>query len=309
MDTVPKPALQLALLGPFELSGPDGTIELTSKKLAALLAFLACTAPQAHSRDKLMTLLWGSRFEAQARQNLRQALTRLRRILGEDALVTAGEAVSLRRHAIACDVTSFEALLADGSREALGRAIGFYRGSLLADLSIPEEAWTEWLGVQRQRLEGLALDAMVKLAEHELQAGNHEQALRAANLATEVSGLREDAHRLVMRALAAGGRKADAIKHYERLVALLKRELDVEPDATTLSLAARLRKPQATKTRPEAGSGTEPEASAVPDGGMMTLKLPDRPSIAVLPFANMSGDPEQEYFADGMVDDILMACS
>ncbi len=37
--------------------------------------------------------------------------------------------------------------------------------------------------------------------------------------------------------------------------------------------------------------------------------LPDRPSIAVLPFANMSGDPEQEYFADGMVDDLLMALS
>ena len=39
------------------------------------------------------------------------------------------------------------------------------------------------------------------------------------------------------------------------------------------------------------------------------LPLPDRPSIAVLPFANMSADPEQEYFADGMVDDILMALS
>jgi adenylate cyclase len=39
------------------------------------------------------------------------------------------------------------------------------------------------------------------------------------------------------------------------------------------------------------------------------LPLPDRPSIAVLPFANMSGDPEQEDFADGMVDDILMALS
>jgi adenylate cyclase len=37
--------------------------------------------------------------------------------------------------------------------------------------------------------------------------------------------------------------------------------------------------------------------------------LPDKPSIAVLPFANMSGDPEQEYFADGMVDDLLMALS
>jgi adenylate cyclase len=39
------------------------------------------------------------------------------------------------------------------------------------------------------------------------------------------------------------------------------------------------------------------------------LPLPDKPSIAVLPFANMSGDPEQEYFADGMVEDIITALS
>lgn len=39
------------------------------------------------------------------------------------------------------------------------------------------------------------------------------------------------------------------------------------------------------------------------------LTLPDKPSIAVLPFQNMSGDPEQEYFADGMVEDIIAALS
>jgi TolB-like protein/class 3 adenylate cyclase len=50
-----------------------------------------------------------------------------------------------------------------------------------------------------------------------------------------------------------------------------------------------------------ATSGTRPTAPALP--------LPDKPSIAVLPFANMSGDPEQEYFADGMVDEIITALS
>ena len=39
------------------------------------------------------------------------------------------------------------------------------------------------------------------------------------------------------------------------------------------------------------------------------LALPDKPSIAVLPFENMSGDPEQEYFADGMVEDIITGLS
>jgi adenylate cyclase len=49
------------------------------------------------------------------------------------------------------------------------------------------------------------------------------------------------------------------------------------------------------------GAPKNPSAAALP--------LPDKPSIAVLPFANMSGDPEQEYFADGMVEEIITALS
>jgi TolB-like protein/class 3 adenylate cyclase/Tfp pilus assembly protein PilF len=51
-------------------------------------------------------------------------------------------------------------------------------------------------------------------------------------------------------------------------------------------------------------AATSPSAPATP-----VLPLPDKPSIAVLPFANMSGDPEQEYFADGMVEEIITALS
>jgi TolB-like protein/Tfp pilus assembly protein PilF len=50
--------------------------------------------------------------------------------------------------------------------------------------------------------------------------------------------------------------------------------------------------------------GEDGQAKAPP-----TLALPDRPSIAVLPFQNMSGDPEQDYFADGIVEDIITALS
>jgi TolB-like protein/class 3 adenylate cyclase len=50
-------------------------------------------------------------------------------------------------------------------------------------------------------------------------------------------------------------------------------------------------------------------AVAAPTNASVPLVLPDKPSIAVLPFQNMSGDPEQEYFADGMVEDIITALS
>ena len=78
------------LLGRFDLSGSDGSVELSNKKLAGLLAHLACTAPVPQPREKLATLLWGSHFDTQARQNLRQALFRLRQTLGQDLLVGDG---------------------------------------------------------------------------------------------------------------------------------------------------------------------------------------------------------------------------
>src|SRR5215475_13134869 len=99
----PQPKFKLRLFGRFDLSGPEGPIALPNKKLAALLAYLACSAPEPQSREKLATLLWGSHFEAQARQNLRQALFRLRRALGHDALIADGDEISLAPAVVDCD--------------------------------------------------------------------------------------------------------------------------------------------------------------------------------------------------------------
>jgi TolB-like protein/class 3 adenylate cyclase len=52
-----------------------------------------------------------------------------------------------------------------------------------------------------------------------------------------------------------------------------------------------------------------PATAAPPHATDVLLTLPDKPSIAVLPFQNMSGDPEQEYFVDGLVEDIITALS
>ena len=52
-----------------------------------------------------------------------------------------------------------------------------------------------------------------------------------------------------------------------------------------------------------------PNGAPVPPTTPTSLALPDKPSIAVLPFQNMSGDPEQEYFVDGLVEDIITALS
>ena len=70
------------------------------------------------------------------------------------------------------------------------------------------------------------------------------------------------------------------------------------------SLAARTIATLPEQVRPPSVSSAKPKAAEP-----KLLALPDKPSIAVLPFQNMSGDPEQEYFADGMVEDIISGLS
>jgi Adenylate and Guanylate cyclase catalytic domain len=75
----------------------------------------------------------------------------------------------------------------------------------------------------------------------------------------------------------------------------------VQPTLTLPPPSARA--PSLSRIAGEGGERSEPG-----EGGSV-LALPDKPSIAVLPLANVSGDPEQEYFADGMVEEIITALS
>src|SRR5262245_44835769 len=138
IDRLPGAKFSLSLLGRVQLEGPDGPVDLPNKKLAGLLAYLACMAPEPQSRERLSTLLWGSHFDAQAKQNLRQALFRLRKVLGTEALQSDGEVVSLGAGAINCDVTKFEALIRDGSRDALSEAADLYHGRFIDDVAVAE---------------------------------------------------------------------------------------------------------------------------------------------------------------------------
>src|SRR5262249_48925198 len=90
---------------------------------------------------------------------------------------------------------------------------------------------------------------------------------------------------------------------------------DIEPGATTNSLHRDARKQRdgpgdGGVARPgplEDGQGVEISLAVSPH--TLERPLPDKPSIAVMPFTNLSMDPEQEYFADGIVEDIITALS
>ena len=110
--------LKLTLLGGFQAQLDAGAaLVLPTRKTQALLAYLALPLGQAHPREKLATLLWGDMPDAQARGNLRHALSRIRKALPKSArpgMVLDGPSVALDPSVVDVDVVRFEQLVADG---------------------------------------------------------------------------------------------------------------------------------------------------------------------------------------------------
>jgi len=280
--------LRLKLFGQFEIVGADPPIALSSHKLSAMLAYLAM-AEKPVPRDQLATLLWGNHFDEQARQNVRQALARLRKVIGKEVLVSSDETVQLNPTMIGSDARDVEGLIRSDTPEGLESATKQLGLEFLASTDIREPVFEEWLFGMRRRFQKLLADTLVRLARSELGLSRADEGLRHAEACISRDYFREDAHRLAMQALAALGRRSEAVRRYLELTQRLKLELGTLPEAETVQLVDQLR---------NYGSLDAPIVSQS-----------KKPSIAVLPFANLSNDPEQEYFADGVVEEIITALS
>ncbi|BCG77178.1 BTAD domain-containing putative transcriptional regulator [Mesorhizobium sp. 113-3-3] len=275
---------RLDLLGGFRLTSHDGeTLEVRAKKNRALLGVLAVAPNQEATRHKLAALLWSDRGEEQARDSLRQALAAIRKDftgLGADALALVGDRVALNPKLFTIDVTEFEAASASRDIAELRRAAALYAGPFLDGLSTFDNAFEDWLREVRADLSLRAIDAFQLLAESE--SGIERVAICERLVALDP--LREPSHVALMRAHIALGQAALAIKQYETCKLLLKRELDLEP-GEELRL---LRRSMDETPRPQTGGASS-----------------RGPAVAVLAFENMSSDPNQEYFSDGVTEDII----
>jgi TolB-like protein len=288
---------ELTLLGPFALRLANGAaVDLPGQKDRALLAILALSAGATHPRDKLAGLLWGDRGEAQARDSLKHGLNKLRQSLAgvtPAPLVADRQSVRLDSAGLAIDVARFEALLRDGAPAALEAASALYTGDLLDGLSIRDSGFEEWLAVERRRLRRLLEEVLLKLLNPALAPATRE---RAAHRLLSLDPLREAAVRTLMQAQASRGEGAQAVKLFETLRDRLHAELGVKPEAETAQLHAAIQQGKIAR-------------AVAPPPAVEAPALPAKPSIAVLPFENLSGDPAQDYFADGMVEEIITALS
>jgi TolB-like protein/Tfp pilus assembly protein PilF len=297
--------LTIRLLGGFEArldAGPPASFP--TRKARALLAYLAARPSRAHSRDEIAELLWGARADEQARGSLRRTLSDLRKALPIDNgewLISEGDTIKLDGDSIDVDVAQFERL-AGGEASTLEQAAELYQGEFLAGFGLDEQAFEEWLRTERERLRQLALKMLTRLLAHHAAGNALEPAIRTGTRLLALDPANEPAHRTLIQLYARQGRRSEALRQYRSCCEALMRELGVGPDAATEALHRDLQQP-ATTADEVARSADMEEAPEIPPPPT------DKPSIAVLPFANLSGDPEQEYFADGLVEDIIGALS
>ncbi len=297
--------LHIALFDGLKIAGDGITARtLMTRKTRALGAYLALRGDGGQSREKLAELFWSNSTEEQARANLRQSLSSLRKALnsgGDAYLATDSDQISLAGPGIELDVAMFEKLVAEATPEALKRAAELYKGDLLDGFSLKEDPFEAWARAERERLRHLASDMFTKLIAHCDEVGDTERCVETAARLLTLDPLRESAHRIMMRAYAAQGRQTLALKQFETCRDILKRELGVEPEPETIALYREIRQQRVAAADDKFDSLLEHTFKNPP--------LPDGPSVAVLPFENKSGDLDQSYFADGLTENVISGLS
>jgi DNA-binding SARP family transcriptional activator len=224
-----------AFVGEDRLPGLQGRV---------VFAMLAAEHTRAVSREELEEELWDDSPPTAPKAAIRALVSKLRTTLVDagfdgDPVASAFGAYQMRLppdvwvdlETAADAIHRAEPALRDGS---LRDAVGFGRAAAtISTRPLLTGADGPWVARRREQLRDIRLRALDCLAEAWLLHGDAAQAARDAELAVTLDPFREPSHRLLMRALAAEGNRAGALRAYERLRSTLADELGADPSAET----------------------------------------------------------------------------
>jgi YVTN family beta-propeller protein len=238
--------MEYRVLGPLEVRDGEESLPLAGAKQRALLALLLVHANRVLSRDRLIDELWGGDPPETAVQSLQVYVSRLRKLLPADTLLTRAPGYLLEVGPNELDLQQFERLLADG-REALSQgdagrasdllreALALWRGPALAEFVFEPFAQAE-IG----RLEDLRLAAVEERIEADLALGRHADLIGELEALIADNPYRERLRGQLMLALYRSGRQAEALEAYQQARHALVDELGIEPSADLQQLEKRI---------------------------------------------------------------------
>jgi WD40 repeat protein/DNA-binding SARP family transcriptional activator len=223
------------ILGPLEVAQDGRSLGLGGAQQRALLVVLLIHRGEVVSTDRLIDELWGEQAPSSAVKVVQGYVSQLRKVLGEDVIVTRGHGYLLAVGSEQVDVGRFEALAAGGrsalaagdataAGQRLGEGLALWRGEPLADFAHEPFARGEIARLGQARLAALEdrIDAQLALGEHVRLVGELEVLVRGDPLRERVIGQ-------LMVALYRSGRQADALSVYRQTSELLREELGLEP--------------------------------------------------------------------------------
>jgi len=228
--------VEFRILGPLEVVGEAGELELGGKKQRELLALLLLHANQVVPAWRLIDLVWDDDRPADSAKALQVLVSRLRRALAsEDVLQTRPGGYLLEVDPQTFDLARFEERAANGrrllaagdaagARRALADALALWRGPPLADLASEPFARPE-----TTRLEELHLDATEDRIDADLMLGAHAQVVGELETLVTRNPVRERLRAQQMLALYRCGRQAEALQAYRDARRALVDELGIDP--------------------------------------------------------------------------------
>ena len=206
--------------------------------MRSLLAYLLLHANERVSSDRLVDEVWGPEPPKTAGASLQNYVSRLRRAIGPELIISQAAGYVLRIDPERFDLTRFERLNAEARgaparerAEKLRAALSLWRGAALADLAFEPFAQDEI-----SRLEEARLGALEEWLEAELELGAGEELVSELEKLVDEHPLRERFRGQLMRSLYQAGRQADALAAYQDARSVLMDELGLEPSTELRAL-------------------------------------------------------------------------
>lgn len=250
----------LRLLGGAKLEDDDGLISGTVRRRhpIALLALLTSAPSCTMSRGKVVGLLWPEASERKARARLNSCLHRLRKRLGEEAVLSLVDDLQLNTELVRSDVGEFNRALEEGDD---ARAVELYAGPLLDGFQLGgSAAFERWVERERARLRKRYRQALKRLAEEAEEAGDPEAAARWWRERVDDDPYHARAAARLMEALAAAGNPAEALRVASVHARLLEERLGLEASEEVREVEERL-------INPSGGASSERRADERTDRG------------------------------------------
>ncbi|MBX7131537.1 MAG: AAA-like domain-containing protein [Fimbriimonadaceae bacterium] len=257
----------IRLLGRFDVrSASTEAVRFPSRSAAALLALLALEKGKEFAGEELRELFWPESDGDRQAQNLRRAVSDIRRVLEEglplgSVIGTPRGRVVLNTEQVSTDVERFNALVSSiDDVGAMQEAVSLYSGPLFASSSV------SWLIGRRMDLEERFSQTVERLTEMLIQRGDTKEAIRIGRSAVVAAQGREDVHISLIRAYRVAGMDVEALRQFEELERILDDTWGEKPSIRAFEALN-----NETDARADVTPGSWSEPDMEPSGGAVPL--------------------------------------